>query len=380
MGQMKLPARLLALLAFALTPLSASAQTELSPRFQAEMERAVAASRSEHPQTGLASDWLDCLQHELPNAPEDAERIECETWSAQGVTSTIIALKLGNDYVPVVESRLARARVDNGPIVHIAGGPGNAPFHVDASMDIARLERLQGGDTTFLSREDMKASPYRELLGRGYTIASIGYLGTSTRSLEVPDEIQLAIDEVRQVVDYYRDRIGEEPPLVTFSLGNHLLLGAMGQERLEQLDVLALVPVMDGLQHHISRLQREVARAQSLRLFGGEWTEFNLYRREEDALAFDHSRLVALHDLVPSFIGEADLAWSEVTLRTPCSQLVLGSEDPRTLEYLAENENLPPFITVLSAGHDLAYDAPEDTRDIFRTYAQCIRGDGGSEG
>ncbi|KPF86978.1 hypothetical protein IP81_19230 [Novosphingobium sp. AAP83] len=58
-------------------------------------------------------------------------------------------------------------------------------------------------------------------------------------------------------VDYYRDSGGADLPLITIRLGNHLALAALGKGRIEKMNVLALVPMMDGLtiqlQAHIAK-------------------------------------------------------------------------------------------------------------------------------
>jgi hypothetical protein len=51
------------------------------------------------------------------------------------------------------------------------------------------------------------------------------------RTLNAPDEFALSAQDVRLAVDYYRDKKGADLPLITVSLGDHLALAALGQER-----------------------------------------------------------------------------------------------------------------------------------------------------
>ncbi len=211
---------------------------------------------------------------------------------------------------------------------------------------------------------------------RGFTIASVGYWGTNLRTLNAPDEFELGKRDVLAAIEFYRAQIGEEPPLVTISLGNHLALAALGKDRLERMDVLSLVPVMDGLQHHIGRFLKTVeadkAEAEAKGEFFGEWISFNVHRQTEDGPAFDYSRSLAMHEVVPRYVGEANHAWKGVEFQSPCSAIVLGAKDPRTLAYLEETTERPAFVQVWDTDHITSLEAPERTRTLFADFADCL--------
>lgn len=52
--------------------------------------------------------------------------------------------------------------------------------------------------------------------------------------------------------------------------------------------------------------------------------------------------------------------------------MILGSNDPRTRDYLAARDEVPQFVTVLASDHDLFADAPKEMRAIFNRYADCL--------
>jgi len=338
-----------------------------------EFENIIAIVQSDQPQIGLASDWWECLKRQKESGDTPATRTICKTSTTNGLTSELIALKVDDQIVPVIESRLTDA--GPGPVlVEITGGPGGEPFAVaDAPTDKQIAEMREFGIK--VNAIEWHAS-YVRLLKRGFTIASIGYWGTGFRTLNAPDEMQLAIREVRSVIDHYRDREGTEPALLTTSLGNHLALGALGEERLEAMNFLALVPVMDGLQHHLRRVEKEMAAARTkAKATGapyGQWTAFHLYREGEGEKDFDQVRMLPLQDFFPRYAGAADYPWGAVQPTGPCSRIILGSKDPRTRGYLAAHDDVHDFITVLASDHDPFADAPIEMRAIFDRYADCL--------
>jgi hypothetical protein len=336
----------------------------------------IANSQSEFPQRGLGHDWLDCLTRYWSDKNKAADRVVCETWTQQGVTSSLIALQLGEQRIPVVESRLAGVASAGPVVLDIQGGPGGVPFLVSEDASDERISNLRRRRMDDWRPEDIGQSPYKQLLERGYTIASIGYWGMNLRTLNTPDEFALAAEDVRLAVDYYRDKNGADLPLITVSLGNHLALAALGKERIQEMDVLALVPVMDGLQHHLKRaLSAKVAEKEKAESEGhlyGDWAPFNIYKRSSDGLRFDQSRMLPFDEFVSRFIGKADFPWKGITPRRPCSKVVLGSKDPRTLEHLASVADLPDFVIALDADHNLFKDAPDRSQALFAEFADCI--------
>lgn len=351
------------------------AQTNEDIRRQ-EFRDLIATSRSEHPQRGLGQDWFDCQVRYGSEENKAAHRVVCKASTEQGVTSTLIALKFGAQWVPVVETRLADT-VGGGPVVlDIQGGPGDEPFHVNRGVidePIARLRRYRSEDSL---PDDIRQSPYYQLLERGYTVASIGYWGMNLRTLNAPDEFDLAARDVRMAVDYYRGSRGADLSLITVSLGNHLALAALGKDRIEKMNVLALVPVMDGLQHHLKRKFSEMAKMKAnsnedIQLFG-TWTYFNIYSQSGTGVKFDHSRMLRMHEFVPTYIGDADFPWKEVTPADPCSKILLGDKDPRTLAYLNSTNILPHFVSVLKSDHNLFKDEPGRLQTLFAEFADCL--------
>lgn len=344
-----------------------------SKRRAEDHEKIIAMTRSNEPRSGLASDWLQCLKRQKEGMRTPATRTICKTTTTTGLTSELIALKVGDQIVPVIESRLADA--EPGPVlVDITGGPGGEPYAVDDALTDRQIAEMRDLGIK-VNGQDWHAS-YVRLLERGFTIASIGYWGTSFRTLNSPDEIQLAIREVRTVIDHYRNRDGAEPALLTTSLGNHLALGALGEERLEAMNFLALVPVMDGLQHHLRRVERETAEARARAKATGEpygdWTVFHLYSEANGEKEFGQVRMLPVHDFFPRYAGAADFPWSAVRPTGPCARIILGSKDPRTRGYLSARDELPQFVTVLASDHDPFADAPKEMHAVFNQYADCL--------
>ncbi len=214
-----------------------------------EFREFVAMTRSDHPETGLPDDWFSCRERYLSDAHKAEDRVVCQTTTAQGITSTLIALKKDGDRVPVVESRLAGTPENSNDIVDIDGGPGGETFHIGSAMTKDEIDKLRRMGVNVTG--EAGTSPYHMLLERGFTVASVGYGATRIRTLNARDEIEVAIGDVRTAIDFYRDKNGAEPALIMSSLGNHIALGTLGKNRLGGMNFLALVPVMDGLQHHL---------------------------------------------------------------------------------------------------------------------------------
>ena len=255
-----------------------------------DLRAMVENSFSENPDPGIPHDWLDCQERYLTKEELAAERLVCRSWTTQGVTSTLIGLRIGDERVPIVESHLADLEERGPVIVDIQGGPGGEVFHTNPALTDDVLARL-GKNSSGLSKATLMSNlPHFVLMKRGFVISSVGYWGTNVRTYDELGEFELAAHDVLSVVDYYRSKNGAEPPLLTVSLGNHLALAALGKDRLEGMQVLSLVPVMDGLQHHLRRIdsihksKRAEAEAQG-KLFG-EYTSLNIYRRNEKAGEF----------------------------------------------------------------------------------------------
>lgn len=355
------------------SPLSAQSETRT---FVQSLRNIVENSRSENPQSGLASDWLDCIERFQTEADEKGQKQLCRTWTTQGVTSSLYALKVGSERVPVIESVLA-GQITRGPvIVDIQGGPGGSPFYTNPAMTEELLERLRKSGLPRAMHGEMSESPHFQLLMQGFTIPSIGYWGMSMRTLNQPGEIDLAIADVRRVIDFYRDQEGQEPPMITTSLGNHLALGALGRERIEMMQVLAIVPVMDGLQHHLERVAKthdeHITETESTGKLHGGWTFFNIYAGPVDEPVFDHSEMLSMTDYATRFFADRDFPWLEIAQTGACSRTILGSQDPRTRDYLDRTSQLPSFVTVLDADHDILKDQPEEARAIYAAFGECL--------
>ncbi len=121
----------------------------------------------------------------------------------------LVGLRFGDQFVPVFESKLAGTTEDSPVIIDIVGGPGDAPFFSKPDMDEELVVefreggRFHGDENFRLSGGVMEERPLFQLMQRGFTIFSIGYWGTQTRTLNEPDEIELAIEEVRSVMDHH---------------------------------------------------------------------------------------------------------------------------------------------------------------------------------
>lgn len=337
-----------------------------------DLPKLVENSQSENPTRGLGYDWLDCLQRFQTEAEKAANKVVCHTWTAQGVTSTLFALKFGNERVPVVESQLDGAGANQRVMIDIQGGPGGLPFYSNPAMTDEFVERIRRNGMLELIGGPMEERPQYQIMKRGFTIASIGYWGMNIRTLHEPNEIELAIRDVQLAIAYYREQEGGDPPMITTSLGNHLALGALGEVRLEEVNFLSLVPVMDGLQRHIARQTDEKSAADAKGKAFGIWYTFNVYKRSGEDLVFEYSQMLPYFDFVTHFIGDHDLAWLAVAPRRPCSKIVLGSEDPRTADYLAENEDLPGYLSVWESDHDLFKDALPQSQTLFADFADCL--------
>lgn len=352
-----------------------TAQSEARTHHQS-LRHIVENSRSENPQRGFPYDWLDCIERYQTETEEKAQKQLCGTWTTQGVTSSLYALKFGSERVPVIESALAGQATQGPLIVDIQGGPGGSPFYTNPAMTEELLERLRKSDLLRSMHSEMSESSHFQLLAQGFTIASLGYWGMSMRTPNQAGEIDLAIVDVRRAIDFYRDQEGREPPMITTSLGNHLALGALGKDRIETMQVLAIVPVMDGLQHHLERLAKthdeHITETESTGELHGGWTFFNIYAGPVDEPVFDHSEMLSMTDYATRFFADRDFAWLEVAQTGACSRTILGSQDPRTRDYLDRTSQLPSFVTVLDADHDIFKDQPEEARAIYAAFGECL--------
>ena len=341
-----------------------------NPRLREVIQRGQ-EQRYQRPGGNLERAWANCLDQLETLDGSAPVRTTCHVLEGQGVSSRLVALAFDDDFVPVIESSIPPVAINDRIVVEVVGGPGDDPFYSNPSVTKELVEQFRGNKTIRLNGGLMEETPHYEMMSRGFTVASIAYWGTSVRALDEPDEIGSAIREVGSAIDYYRDELGREPPLITGSLGNHLALGALGRERLEAMQVLSLVPAMDGLQHHLTRVMADEAWT-SPDVLKGQWVWRNIYRRDGDRMTFDHRRMIDQREFIPQYIGDADYPWRELRLRGACSTIVLGEKDPRTLDYLAERESLPSNLQVWNTDHSLLHEAPEQARELFANFADCL--------
>lgn len=327
---------------------------------------------SEQPSNGLAYDWVDCIENFVPGAPEDEAKVYCIDWTKRGITSTLFALRVEGDLIPVIESHADDAPETGRVLIEVVGGTGDVPFHAASAMPKAISEQYGDTNARAIKGGDAHESAFHKALERGLTVASVGYWGTHVRTLNQPDEFQRAAKDVRRVVDHYRDISGYEPALLTISLGNHVALAGLGQDRLERMNVLSLVPAMDGLQSHLKRAFERAKKAKARGLDSSDWATFNVYKMTKQGPEFEYSDFMPLKDHVPQFIGKADLPWADVTPRSPCFEVVLGAKDYRTSDYLQETPQWPDHVTVLLADHNVLKDAPVTTSRIMADFAECV--------
>lgn len=330
----------------------------------------ISDSGSENPSPGPGGMWVACLERITSSglAPGMIEQTNCEEWSEQGLTSTLIALRSGDVLVPVIETYLEGATGPERTVIHLPGGTGGGLFQAMPAIP-NRIRQLEGPG--FAVQKPAEAWPEMQLLKRGLTIASVGYWGTQIRTMNIADEVDLAKADVRAVFDFYADGDGNDPPLIATSLGNHIALGALGEERLEQLEFLSIVPVMDGLQHHLANTARLARDAEPDELHGS-WSRFQIFNRSEEGDEFKETRMQSVGEHMRRYLGKVDLPLRDFVPQSACSRTVLPSEDYRTREYLGRNPDPPPHILVWQGDHDLFKDAPDQMQALFREFAECL--------
>lgn len=358
-------------------------RSQAEERLQDTFKRIVEGPGSVNPSSGVPEQWVNCLERIRAQSSAIPDRTVCETWTSGGVTTTLVGLGGGAEPFPVLESKLDGVIGNGSTIINVIGGPGESPFNAHKELDEATRKRnrefeSEEGEGPFrlTMRNRMSEMAEYELMMRGFTVASVLYWGTSIRTLREEDEFELATLEVSHAVDFYSNQTGREPALVNQSLGNHLTYAALGSERLSKMQVLSLVPVMDGLQHHIERVrlvnEPERRKAEKEGKLFGSWSGFNIYEREGAKSLFFEARLLDKSEYIPRYIGAADFPFRDVIHRGKCSTIVLGSKDPRTRDYLASNEDLPGYIQVWETGHNIWYEAPEKARTLYSDFADCL--------
>lgn len=342
------------------------------PSTDAELREFFADSHSTEKPMGLEGVWIDCLDRLSPLPSGTSQKVVCKSWTAQGVESTLVALQSGPETVPVIENRLPGATGNRRFVIDVQGGPrGDLTYSNEAITEelLARLRRSGAIELIGVSELDR---PYVQLMERGITVVSVGYWGTSLRTLEERNEFELGAQDVRTAINFYRDQIRADPPLITSSLGNHLALAALGRERLEGMNVLSLVPVMDGLQQHINRFTDEIAKDKADGKPSSGWGRLTVFKRRDEVFAFDHTRMALTSDYIEKYLGDADYPWKDVSLKGRCSTLVLGRKDPRTRDYIERTSELPPFVQVWDTDHDIIMDDLEKTRRLYADFADCL--------
>ena len=353
--------------------------------FPQDMAKMAEKSFSDVPSSGLADDWVDCVENFVSRADANATRVECRSWSVQGVRVSMVALRTKVGLVPVLESR-AEDYASNGiTLVDVVGGPGGAPFALDEMHSREWVKKMrktfgpaQGQEGFRFNARLVEEIAYFQALKRGFTIASIGYWGTNVRTLKEPDEFQLAASDVRAAINHYRDASGAEPPIFATSLGTHLTLAAIGAQRLETMHVFANVPVMTGLQSHLRRItkirQQRLAEGKDV----GGWSTFNVYERSKEGFVFEYKKMLPLHEYITAFTGDADYPWEDFNPTSPCSRIVLGLDDPRTKDYFEQTPSWSSegYIIAVTADHDIEREVPEIMRDQVAFFSDCVLREG----
>ena len=352
-------------------------------RMQKDFKSIVQGLGSVNPSPGVAEKWLNCLERIRAQSAVPPERTECETWTSGGVVTSLVGLAGNGDPLPVLESKVEGVVGNGSFIINVIGGPGERPFNAEKEVDEATRKRAielkkSAGDGLgrVIVPKRMRELPEYELMMLGFTVVSVLYWGTSTRTLREENEFKRAALEVSHAVDFYYNETGREPTLVNQSLGNHLTVAALGSERLSKMQVLSLVPVMDGLQHHLVRVARENEserrKAEAEGKLFGPWSPFNIYQRENAKSRFFEARMVDKSEYIPRYIGSADFPFYDVKHGGKCSKIVLGSKDPRTRDYLAKNKTLPDYIQVWDSDHNIFHGAPAKSKQLYSDFADCL--------
>lgn len=315
--------------------------------------------------TGRTLDWINCLKR-IAADRSDAGRTECESWSYQGMTSTLAALRQDDYFVPVIETQIDGSDKKLGTVLHLVGGTGGQIFETNPAPPPEVIESFKSIDGA--EYRGVTESPVMVFLEAGYTIASVGYWGTAFRTTDTPDEIDLAVQDVRIAWDFYENSSSAEPVLLTESLGNHIALEALGGGKLETLQNLANVPAIDGIQHMVEVYQREVPVEDR----DGKFTNFNIFAERGGRYVFSERRMLSVDRVTQQFVGRKDLPLRDIRPKRACSRTILGSKDYRTRRYLKVTKELPEHIIVLNADHDVAKDAPEEERAIYQKFVDCI--------
>ena len=352
-------------------------------RDQQQWKEMISGPGSVIPHEGVPRKWADCVEGIRAQNNQPGDRVICDSWASDGVTTTLVGLLGDREPVPILESRLEAVADNDLTVVYLIGGPGGKPFN--AQVPVTEAVRAKFNEIVASKRLDTtkvglprRMNEYSEhiLMKRGYTVAAVLYWGTSVRTLDFPDEFALAAAEVRQVVDYYRGTNGREPALITQSLGNHLSVAGLGKERLQQMNVLSLVPVMDGLQHHLTvalpKLEKIFEEAEREGRFSEMYNRLHIYELTDNGTRFGEARFLDAREYVPRYLGSANFAYLDVIPQGKCSTVVLGSKDPRTLDYLSRTDVLPPYVQVWDADHAIESDAPVQYRQLYSDFADCL--------
>ncbi len=347
--------------------------TEQHERFEeldAEHLDLLRTGYSEEPRDGSdEAKWVNCLAKVSREAlaASSLSRLECESWTHQGVTSTLMAIQDGSRIVPVIESRLANGIASKGYIFDLVGGPGDRPFSAYKPATKELIEQFEGNENVTLPMP-MQELPYMELLRQGYTLASVAYWGTSFRTLYIKNELEEGAKDVALAHAYYEAADGGDLAVVAGSLGNHMALAALGKEQIEGMNFLSMVPVMDGLQFHLRKYRANTPRDKR----GKNWRTLSTFRLEAGQQVHAIKGLFNNDRYLDTYIADNDLPFKTIEPKEACSRTVLGSQDPRTEDYINSRSDYPEHVIILDTDHGVLAEAPDQMRAIIKAFVECI--------
>lgn len=347
---------------------SSNQHTYSSERFNTEFIRDTGAGNADReaapPYRSLGERWRECaLRIERIGLPSDGA-YHCETWTYGRVSSKLIAIRGSGLTVPIVETSLIHSEKISRRLIHLTGGTGGEVLQVYPPVsESIRIKINNLGGQVSPNFEDLA---FMNFITSGHTIVSIGYPGTTMRTTKEYDEIRLSIKEVRSVFEFYTDKDGTSPAIISESLGNHILLGALGLKKLETVDFLAISPSMNGIQYALNERRENFPTAHL-------WKDFYVWSRRSNSLTFKAIEKIDVASHIEKFSGGRVLSWRFIEPKSDCSRILLASEDYRVPLDLLKSGGRHEKVYILSGDHNLLADSAI-TESYIVNFSNCING------
>lgn len=283
--------------------------------------------------------WEDC-------AGQREESIHvCHEWDGDKIAFKLVSIGERSLTTPAIESkRLGNRRVGR-VVIHLTGGPDLPPFATES---------------------DNRSKPLSEFHDQNFTLVSVGYWGTSVRTVFEDGEIVLAAQDFENILRNYRIECGCEPLVIAESLGANILFYYLNENPNSKVQFLAVSPAIMGITHAVESIEDH---RQPSDLNVNSRSSILYSRNNDGSFVRVGFRLINSFEHLRRFAEGQDTTIPTIQTEYGCSKILIGRDDE--LNAGLDRNHDRRITSIDKAGHDLYEDQPLVVQSILREFIQC---------